>query len=316
MNLLIRWLIFVLILSWSSVAMAQDLETALDLERSGRLIDALDAFEEALRSSGNSRRDLATIYQHLSVLRFASGDELGANDALMRLLAVSPAATLPDSAPPEIQSMLEEAAGRWEGSTLRAQVRHRVREEELLLRVTVVDDLAGMVAGVELMANSRVVAESEDIGPEFRLRVDHNELGGVDELTVLLVDEYHGILWEGTHTIEPSELDHEQQESTLPPDVSSSSWQRSVAWTLVSVGLATLLAGAITTGVHDTSTGEQQVLDGIIYEKYRDTLSGGIALLSIGGALTLGGVIWLFARRLSHRPSSEESTAAFHLSSW
>jgi hypothetical protein len=288
-------LVLLSLVTLAAPARAQHLERALELERSGRLVDALDEFEEALMTSGNSRRELVTIFRHLSVLRFASGDPAGTRDSVMRLLAVSPTATLPDSAPPELQELFEDATARWRGRTLRARIEEGSGSNGTIL-VRIVDDLMDMVAGVEITADSRVIGRAEGFGSEFEVTLEETN-APEDEVVILLIGENGGILWEGASELPTAGAGRAPNRERPHRTSTARRWQRIVASTLLGVGLATAVAGSITLAVHDTSTGEQRILDGIIYERYRQTLIGGVVLLGLGLATAIGGLVWLLIDR-------------------
>jgi len=278
--------------------------SAIELENEGRLEDALDTFEEVLASSGNSRRDLATIFEHLAVLRFAAGDEQGALEAFSRMLAVSPTASMPDSAPPDMQPLFDRAASRWRGHTLRADIEEQgVEDGEVSLEVRVIDDLLDMVGGVQVARGATTLATSRGYGPSWDLQVPLDELDSDDPVvTVRLVDVYGGVVWEGTHEIvtsgEPAE-EPTVEHRTEPVD--GLRGQRIAAYVFIGTGLAVAAAGIALVAIDGEWTGETRVNNGMIEWEIRDTAVGGGVMIGLGGAAAVGGLIWVLMTRRSRR---------------
>lgn len=296
------------ILGWPSPAMAQDLSSALELESEGQLEAALRAFEEVLSTPGNSRRDLATIYQHLGLLRFAAGDEPGAREAMLRLLAVDPEATLPDAAPPELGEMLQRARERWEGRRLRVEIEGAAEEagdDDVEVSLRAVDDLAQMVGAVEVVEGGTVLADRTGSGPWEVLIPESIFEDGRARLTVRLLDEAGGVLWEDELTVRLAP-DEEGGRGGLRI---SPRTQRILAWSLIGGGGALVLGGGIAVGVDGTATGEYRVVGGVLEQEVRATATGGWVLISAGLAAAVGGLVLLL---LTPRgPDSEEASDLF-----
>lgn len=275
---------------WSLPARAQDLEAALELESRGQLAGALRAFETVLSTPGNSQEDLATIFQHLGLLRFADGDAQGAREAMMWLLAVEPDASLPDSAPPEVQEILEASRERWAGRRLHGEVeavalagRRGVR-----IRLRAVDDLARMVEAVEVAEGDAVLADAVGRGP-WELVVPESVVeAGQARLQVRLVDGHGGLLWEDAVDIDIPSSSGDRDARRLAPRT-----QRILAWCLVGAGGVLVIAGGVAAGVDGTATGNYRVVDGILEQEVRATATGGWILISAGLAAAVAGVVLL-----------------------
>ena len=293
------------VLAITTGAQAQDIDAALQMEDEGLLVDALDAFEVLRTVPGNSRDELTTIYQHLSVLRFSAGDHSGARDAMMRLAAIAPEVTLPDSAPPEVQRAFERVTERWEERLLRAELELEGRRASRV-RARVLDDLMDMVAAVEVVVDGRVIAATDQGGPSYELELPDDVLDEARAATVRLLDEHNGTLWEGELQLEDAGDD--------APVVSDTSgaprWHRAMGWALIGVGLAGVIGGGVSVGLDGTSTGEQRVVDGILEERFRSTAAGGWVLIGLGAAAALGGLIWLLLDREPAQPGAAEEEMA------
>jgi hypothetical protein len=290
----VRWVLTAVVAgalaSVTGSARAQDLDAALDLESRGQLAGALRAFEHVLSTPGNSTEDLATIYQHLGLLRFADGDEQGARQALMWLLTVAPDATLPGSAPPEVQEILEASRDRWAGRRLHAVVETAVRASWRNVRVGIraADDVALMVEAVEVMDGEAVVAEAEGRGP-WELAVPGSVFeSGRALLQVRLIDEHGGLLWDGGIDVEVEGSTGGRDGGQLSPRA-----RRILAWSLVGAGGLLVVIGGVAVGVDGTSTGNYRVVDGILEQEVRATATGGWVLISTGLAAAVAGVVLL-----------------------
>ena len=284
---------------------AQEVGDALELEIEGQLEAALRAFESVLEQEGNSRRDLATIYEHLAVLRFAAGDEPGARDAFLRMLAVAPTASLPDAAPPEMEPLFEEAVDHWAGRTLHADVEERsIADGEVLLDVTVADDLLAMAGGVVVSSGSTVLDEARGPGPAYELRVPQELL--VSESTrirVRLVDEHGGAIWEGSHELEePSTAPGPRRQ---PETGGSLRTQHILAYSLIGAGALALAAGIVLAAYDGRATGEFRTYEGMRQQELYRTAAGGWVLISLGGAAIIGGILWRLLTR--SRPAEREA---------
>lgn len=285
---------------WAASTEAQSLREAIGLESEGRLEDALDAFESVLASDGNSRRDLSVIYEHLAVLRFAAGDSEGAQDAFLRMLAVAPTASMPASAPPDMQPLFDQAEERWAGRTLHAEIEERaVVDGELVLDVRVIDDLLEMVGGVQIARGSTRLVTGRGYGPHYELNIPSEDWGDdSSQISVRLVNVYGGIIWEGTHRLEaPEEGAVGPRGTPRRPLDRSQRVQRIVAYSLLGVGLATTAVGIALVAVDESATGTWQVIDGIMHMQVRNTDVGGWVLIGLGGAAAIGSMIWLLLIR-------------------
>jgi hypothetical protein len=286
---------------WSVPALAQDLETALSLESEGYLGRALQAFSETLERPGNSREDLITIYQHIAVLSFGTGDQAEARQALHRLLALDRDITLPESAPPELQELLEQAEDVWRDRSFDATVDlpDQVREGEgAVIGITVVDDVAGIVAGAVLLVDGMVILEESGRGP-FSLTVEAAsfEEGGVT-ITPRLLDEHGGTVWQG------EEIDLEIGQQPLQDDQgayeagSSSDDERPrsgrglriAGWVLFGVSLALGGAGGALVAIDGRPIETITVDEGVRQRQY-DTAIGGWSMVGASGAGLITSVI-------------------------
>jgi hypothetical protein len=291
------------------VASAEDLDTALSLEREGRLEEALASFETALLAEGNTTEELRTIFQHLGMLRFAAGNADGARRALLCLRALDREPELPTLAPPEVQALLVEVSREWGGRTLRIEVavEHGARAAgPIRVLVRVVDDLAAMVAGAEVRLGARVLARAEGGGP-FALELPAAEIAGVTTgLTARLLDDHAGVLAEAGFAAAPESTgagtalgagEREHRRARSRP-----AWI--VGWSLLGAGLLAVGGGGALVGLDGTPTGDVRTGDG-----YRDveelaTAPGGWALFGTGAAAAVAGVVLVIiqARRPRARP--------------
>jgi hypothetical protein len=306
----------------ASPARAQDLSDALDLEAQGRLERALDAFESVLEHEGNSRRDLATIYEHLAVLRFAAGDEAGARDAFMRMLAVAPTASLPDAAPPEMEPIFQEVVDEWAGRSLHADVEESGFDgEDLLLEVDVVDDLLDMTGGVVVSSGSQPIDQVNGPGPSYELRVPRELLESErPRIRVRLIDEHGGAIWEGTHDLEaPVRRPRPERERAAPsttepepePDEGhglSPRTHRILGFTLMGLGVAATAAGIALVAIDGDATGNFRGEGYLQQQEIWATAAGGAVLISLGAAAIVGGIVWVVLRR--RRPAARETREA------
>ncbi len=283
----------------TSPARAQDLTSALELESRGQLEAALRAFEEVLAMPGNTRSDLATVYQHLGLLRFADGDEAGVREAMMWLLAVEPEATLPDSAPPEVQAILSDSRERWSGRELHAEV-VEVREAgrgEVMLHLRAVDDVARMVEAVEVVDGEEVLAADGERSP-WELGVPSSVFDdGEVSLVVRLLDEHGGVLWEDEVAVS---LGSEGRRGGIGLERGA---QRILGWSLIGAGGLFIIGGGVAAGVDGTPTGEVRVVDGMLEQEVRTTATGGWILISMGLASAVAGMVLLLLL-----PRREEDT--------
>lgn len=299
-----RFAAVLLILSLVSVttpARAQDLASALELESQGQLAAALSAFEEILSLPGNTRGDLATIYQHLGLLRFADGDEEGVREAMMWLLTVEPDASLPDSAPPEVQDILSDSRERWSGRALHAEV-GEVRDagrDEVTIHVRAVDDVARMVEAIELVDGDAVLAADGERSP-WELTVPRSIFAdGERTLVVRLLDEHGGVLWDDEVDVS-STASEPRRGIGLEPRI-----QRILGWSLIGAGGLFIIGGGVAAGVDGTPTGEVRVVDGMLEQEVRATATGGWILISSGLAAAVAGMVLLLLM-----PRQEENDEA------
>lgn len=281
-------------------ARAEDLPTALSLEAAGRLGDALDAFGQALESPGNTAEDLSTIYLHLSVLRFGVGDRTGALQALTRLLALDRAATLPPSAPPDLGDLMEQARGLWGERTFGATVETPERAspgEPAMVRISVVDDVAGFVGGAVLLAGTEVVAEEEGRGPTFELSVPAGALERGQPLVPRLLDEHGGTVWQG----EPVQIEAapdtggvgEAVVGDVRPAAPARGDRRALrisGWTLLGASLLAGGAGGAMLGI-DGMVIESREVDGRLQERRYTTATVGWVLVGVAGAGLVAAVV-------------------------
>lgn len=319
------------LLAAPQAARAQSLSDALDLEAQGRLERALDAFESVLAREGNSRRDLATIYEHLAVLRFAAGDEAGARDAFMRMLAVAPTASLPDAAPPDMEPLFDEAVDEWAGRSLHADIEERGFEDaDLLVEVTVVDDLLDMAGGVLVSQGSEPLDQLSGPGPSYEVRVPRELLeSDRPRIRVRLLDEHGGALWEGTHELEAPERasrpsrrrdpETEPEPETDQPDDrggggrtgSSSRTHQILGYTLMGLGVAATAAGIALVAIDGNATGNYRGEGYLQQQEIWATAAGGGVLIALGGAAIVGGIVWVILAR--RRRAARESLAPLEM---
>jgi tetratricopeptide (TPR) repeat protein len=285
-----------------AVALGQDLPAALALEGEGRLGDALDAFARALEQPGSSQEDLATIYLHLSMLRFGTGDRAGALQALNRLLALDRDVELPASAPPEIRDMLREAASVWGERRFGATVEAPDQASpgvDAVVRLTVVDDVAGIVGGAALVVGADEVIRESGRGPSFEIAVPAASLaGGGVVVTPRLLDEHDGIVWQG----DPVRIsvgagagvaeDEGSSAATPPASRPGRRALRIAGWTLLGAGLAAACAGGVLVGIDGTVIEERQV-EGRLQERRYTTAVAGWALVGAAGAGLVAAVVLL-----------------------
>lgn len=312
-------------------AWAQSLSDALDLEAEGRLERALDAFEAVLAQEGNSRRELATIYEHLAVLRFAAGDEAGARDAFMRMLAVAPTASLPDAAPPDMEPLFEEAVDEWAGRSLHADIEELAFEDaDLLVEVTVVDDLLDMAGGVLVSSGSEALDQLSGPGPSYEIRVPRELLeSNRPRIRVRLLDEHGGTIWEGTHELEAPEREARPPRRRAPdPDAersdddggasassvgtSGSRTHQILGFTLMGLGVAAAAAGIALVAIDGLATGNYRGVGILEQREIWATAEGGAVLISLGSAALIGGIVWvaLTRRRRAVRETREAAQRA------
>ncbi len=291
-------------------AEAQSIDSALQLENEGLLVDALDAFEELLTTSGNTHPELLTILQHLSVLRFASGDSAGARNAIQRLLIIDGDATLLDSAPPALVEIHERINDRFAGRTLRADLHVGEQEGgEVSIRVRVINDVLDLVAGIELLHHGDVLDTTGGDGPSYRVFAPLNTVD--EDLLVRLLDEYDSVLWEGR--VEPDSNAGRTNDSSARRRSERPGWHSTVAWLLVGAGGLSIVVGGILVGIDESPTGEQRVVEGILEERVRTTAAGGWVLLGLGTAAAIGGLIWLLTGRRPARSDDDADSFALDL---
>jgi hypothetical protein len=297
-----------LLLAGRSTA-ASDLEPALQLEAQARFEEALAAFSAALTTPGNTREELATIYLHLGLLDFAADDREGSLDALVRLLAVDPDASLPGSAPPEMQALMDTAIERWRGRRLGAEIEPRVQgesESSAVIVVRVVDDVARMVAGAALSSSGEVIAESRGAGP-FELEVPPTAFEGSARLTLDLLDEHGGVLWsdESVEITQPRGSEPARSEPQVPArDRRRGVWLG--GWALLALGVVSIAAGGALMGVDGTPTGVMRTNDGVIEDEVLNTIAGGSVVLALGITGVVGAVVMLVLSR--RRPPAEQES--------
>lgn len=301
MQKLVTVLVFAACISRSGPAFAQDLETALSLESEGYLGRALQAFTETLERAGNSRENLITIYQHIAVLSFGTGDQAEARQVLHRLLALDRDITLPESAPPELQELLEQAEDVWGDRSFGATVDlpDEVREgEDAVIGITVVDDVAGIVAGAVLLVDGMVMQEESGRGP-FSLSVEAAsfEEGGVT-IVPRLLDEHGGTVWQGEeieleigrHPTQADQVTAEHGDRVDDEHPHEGRALRIAGWVLFGVSLAVGGAGGALVGIDGRPIETITVDEGVRQRQY-DTAIGGWSIVGAAGAGLITAVI-------------------------
>ena len=275
---------------------AEDLPTALSLEDAGRLSEALVAFEQLLEQQGNSRGELATIYLHLGLLRFASSDREGAARAFASLLAVDPHAELPSSAPPEVREALAAASERWGGRRLRADIEwpeEVVRGEDVSISVRVDDDVPEVVTAVAVVRDGRTVCDAWGGGP-YELLLPASELvEGEGEVSINLLNEHDGILW-SSPTVSISDWSFVSRSNT---GGGSNRGLRIAGWVLLATGVVSTTTGGVLLGLDGEPTG--QVREGA-HEIYELGPAGWV-LVGLGVASIITGIVFLLVRRGTRR---------------
>lgn len=285
-------------------AWAEDLATALRLEDAGRLSEALAAFEQVLTQPGNTQPDLASIYLHLGLLRFASSDTEGARQALEMLLGVDSDAVLPSSAPPELSEVFVEASRRWSGRSLHADIDwpERVADDgSIVVRVHVVNDVPGLVAAAALVVDGRPVCDAWGAQP-FELVLTETEAASGEQVAVVLLNEHDGVVWSS-----PS-VTSSRWTSSGPTAPSERSYRglRIAGWTLLVAGALSIVAGGVLVGLDGQPTGETRE-DAI--EVYTFGTEGWI-LIGLGGASLITGIVLLAVRRGGREPAGAGATAS------
>lgn len=294
----------------ASTSFANDLETALALEEQGRLGEALRAFEQVLRNEGNSREELATIYLHLGLLRLASDDSDGAQRAMRRLLSVSDEVSLPGTAPPELRTMLDEAIDERGDRRLSMEIeiqRESPSVEEVELRIDVRHDLIGMVAGARAMSDAQVLSETRGQSP-LNLPVERGDVEDGRRLVVQLIDEHGGALVEQEVSDELFSTDDSAHTSTVDePSAPRCAGCRVSGWTLAIGGALALGGGVPLILIDGAETGDTRLVDGREQREEYTTSRGGWAMLGLGAAALITGIVLLIVerRRAAATPRAE-----------
>lgn len=293
-------LIVLTLVGFASDSYATDLETALALEAQGRLGEALTAFEQVLQSEGNSREQLATIYQHLGLLRLASNDREGARQAMRRLLTISDDVSLPGTAPPELNTMLAEAREERADRQLDMELDVLGQEEQTVaLQIDVRHDIVGMVAGAALLVGGQTIAEARG-QPPYRLDVETEGIAEEGHLVAQLVDEHGGVLVE--HTVPPMTFTPTEEEPAGEGEYDAQSRSpctgcRVSGWTLAIGGLLALGGGIPLIIIDGDATGETRLVDGRQQREEYTTSIGGWTMIGVGAAALITGIVLLIVER-------------------
>jgi len=294
------------------VALAEELDRALELEGEGRLAEALDAFEIALVDPANCPNDFEVILEHLALLRFAAGDQDGALEAAVGLLSLAPDATSPGSAPPGLESIFEEASRRGDRQ-LQASfdfaptVSH---PQETPLEVMISGDAASLVVGAAIIDEGRRLDEGQG-RDTIDLEIPEDAFNyGIARFSVELLSETGGTVW----TSDPLEIRVREPQAeahdALPNGPPISSGMLALGWSLLLGGAGAVGIGGWLVSVDGQPTGNVR-FEGftITDEELHETMAGGVVLTLVGAAAVVTGVILAIVRPLQRRAAARRSVA-------
>lgn len=295
-------IVIVLILLAPETARADELEAALALEEQGLLLEALEAFQALLHGGANTQEEVAIIYLHSSMLQLASGDRAAARESMDRLLAVESNPTLPETAPPAVAELLEEARRLWGPRRLRGDASGAEAleaGEPAIIDVAVIDDVPGLVGSAALIRDGRRVAESSG-RPPFELELLPSAVGidgvGTADLEVQLLDEHDNLLWQGS-PFAVSWIEATTPEPAVPaPSTTTPRRNRPLwisGWTLFASGVLLVGGGATLVAIDELETGAEQITERGREIEVLDTDVSGWTLLAIGGAALITSVVLL-----------------------
>jgi hypothetical protein len=153
---LLPWILLVwpLLVSEAHADAQRSLRAGIHHAEQADFAAALGAFAAAASGDGLARADLARLYAHRAVVRFAVGDRDGMEADLAKLLALSPKASLPKAAPPPVRDALRRVRDR--GVSRPKLSAHPVRSGDgLRLMARVQGGPEGLVTRVRVCARIR-----------------------------------------------------------------------------------------------------------------------------------------------------------------
>jgi hypothetical protein len=248
-------LAFVVTASFAEPAGAQTpLERAREAYESGALGEAVQRFERALRTPGNSTETLIEIHLHLGVLRAALGNAQAARAEFDIALALSPELAVPSELPPEQAAIFEQIRSARPGG-LRAIAEVEREGERISVRARVENAPAGLVAELHLSTQDGWSREVE--GERAELALERS----AREIEVVALDAFGGVLARVSASVpalavpavvevvpprpvRASILDRPTRE-TEDEDLAANPW----LWTGIAIGVAVIAAVAIALGV-------------------------------------------------------------------
>jgi hypothetical protein len=158
-----------LLLGLSAPAAAQTcLEQAVNEMRSANFAGALVALEACERAASFSEAELAHYYETLALVRFGTGENAAADEALARLAAIAPSHAFSAEAPPRVRERFAEVAATVARPALELEA--AAQGDEVVISADVRDDPHTIVRRVRLFARAGAGAWSDREGMELRLR--------------------------------------------------------------------------------------------------------------------------------------------------
>jgi hypothetical protein len=181
----------------AAAARPVDLAAAVRAVDELRYEDAATLLERALHAGDNGPDDLALLFRLQGEVAATLGDTEGARAAFERLLAIRPAARLPDGTSPKIVALFDEARADQVGRELRVGY-HAEEGRDPSLVVEVASDPLGLVDGARatFRGSDGVVGVIERRGgPRIQLPLP---AAGRYEVTVAAIDRHGNRLLEIT----------------------------------------------------------------------------------------------------------------------